>query len=119
LQNEDYSGACWGYNFDWESKAFFLPNNTPTIVATSFVSDALLKAYDITKREEYLNLAISSADFVMKDLNRIKKENDLYMFSYSPVDVRAVYNATLLATRLLSQLYPYSKNEEHKKAAFI
>lgn len=119
LKTEGYSGACWGYNFDWESKAFFLPKKTPTVVATSFVVDALLKAYEVTKNENYLKTTISSADFVLNDLNRIEKENDLYMFSYSPLDNRAVYNATLLGTRLLSQIYSYSKNEAHKKAAFI
>src|SRR5690554_7063650 len=51
MQNKDYSGACWGYNFDWQSRAFFLPINTPTVVATSFVVEALLNAYEITKNE--------------------------------------------------------------------
>jgi hypothetical protein len=23
-----YSGACWGYGFDWQSKAFYLPRHT-------------------------------------------------------------------------------------------
>src|SRR5690606_39211643 len=64
MQNKDYSGACWGYNFDWQSKAFFLPVNTPTVVATSFVVEALLKAYDITKNKNYYSTAISSAHFI-------------------------------------------------------
>lgn len=118
LQSEGYSGACWGYNFDWESRAFFLPDRTPTIVATSFAGDALLKAYEVTNQRKYLDTALSSADFILQDLNRIKKENNLYMFSYSPLDNRAVYNATLLASRLLSQIYSYSKDETQKKAAF-
>src|SRR4030095_41345 len=37
LQNQDYSGSCWGYNFDWQSRAFFQPKNMPTVVATSYV----------------------------------------------------------------------------------
>lgn len=24
-----YSGACWGYNFDWEARAFFSPRTCP------------------------------------------------------------------------------------------
>ena len=24
LQSKGYSGSCWGYNFDWQSRAFFL-----------------------------------------------------------------------------------------------
>ncbi len=48
-----YSGVCWGYNFDWQSKAFFLPRYTPTVVATSFIANSFLDAYEV--------LAISSA----------------------------------------------------------
>jgi hypothetical protein len=24
-----YSGSCWGYNFAWQSRAFFIPRYTP------------------------------------------------------------------------------------------
>src|SRR5690606_29017386 len=31
MQNTDYSGACWGYNFDWQARRLFLfPAHTPT-----------------------------------------------------------------------------------------
>src|SRR5690606_13481432 len=33
LQTKGYSGACWGYNFDWQARAFFQPKYTPTVVA--------------------------------------------------------------------------------------
>ena len=32
----NYSGACWGYNFDWQARRLFLfPKSTPTVVATN------------------------------------------------------------------------------------
>jgi hypothetical protein len=46
LQTPGFSGSCWGYNFDWQARAFFQPKHTPTVVATSFVADALWNAYD-------------------------------------------------------------------------
>lgn len=116
MQSKGYNGACWGYTFDWQSKAFFLPIHTPTVVATSFVVEALLSAYEITKNEIYLNTALSSANFILKDLNRIEKPNG-FMFSYSPLDNRAVYNATLLGTKTLALIYKYTGNEEYMKAA--
>jgi hypothetical protein len=119
LQTKGYSGACWGYNFDWQSRAFFLPNKTPTVVATSFVVDALLKAYECTKNETYKKIAESSSNFVLNDLNRIPKQDGLYMFSYSPLDYRAVYNATLLGSKLLSKIYHYTRDEKLKEAAFM
>ena len=116
MQSKGYKGACWGYTFDWQSKAFFLPIHTPTVVATSFVVEALLSAYEITRKELYLSTALSSADFILNDLNRIEKQNG-FMFSYSPLDNRAVYNATLLGTKTLALLYKYTGDEEFKIAA--
>lgn len=110
LQSEGYSGSCWGYNFDWQSRAFFLPKKTPTVVATSFISYALLDAYDITKDERYLQTAISSTNFILNDLNRTEKKEG-FIFSYSPYDNTRVYNASLLGSRLLSRVYSYTKDE--------
>lgn len=116
LQSKGYNGACWGYDFDWQSKAFFLPANTPTVVATSFVVEALLSAYEITGIEKYKDTALSSANFIAEDLNRISHGDD-FMFSYSPLDNRAVYNATLLGSKTLSLIYHYNHDERLKELA--
>jgi len=34
LKIDGYSGACWGYNFDWQARAFYQPKSTPMIVPT-------------------------------------------------------------------------------------
>lgn len=39
------------------------------------------------------------------------------MFSYSPMDTRAVYNASLLGTKTLSLIYHYTREERLKEAA--
>ncbi len=44
MKVEGYSGACWGYNFDWQSRNFFAPRGTPTIVPTAFAARALIEA---------------------------------------------------------------------------
>jgi len=124
LQSKGYSGACWGYNFDWQARAFFQPKNTPTVVATSFIVEALLKAYRITKNKELLDTAISSTDFVLKDLNRTYDENENFAFSYSPQDKTQVFNASLLGVKLLAQIYSITKdnlliNEAKKAVQFV
>src|SRR5690554_5238300 len=77
LQNSDWSGSCWGYNFDWQSRAFFQQRDTPTIVATTFIACALLDAYEITSEERLLDTAKSSCDFILKDLNRTYDEEEI------------------------------------------
>jgi len=119
LKVSDYSGACWGYDFDWQSKAFYLPRNTPTVVATSFATEALIKAYTITKNVDYLEAALSTSKFVLNDLNKIFINDREFMFSYSPLDSRAVYNASLLGTKILSLLFHYERLDVYRDAAFM
>lgn len=118
MQSKDYSGACWGYNFDWQGDFKFLfPRYTPTVVATNFCATALMEAYEITKNKKYLDIALTAADFVIKDLHRTP-HGDGFLFSYSkPNGNDTVYNASLLGSRLLAFCYHYTKNEEYKQLA--
>jgi rhamnogalacturonyl hydrolase YesR len=104
LATPGYSGICWGYNFDWESRAFFLPKFTPTIVVSSYVANALLDAYEITKEARLLEAARSTCEFILKDLNRDYDEKGNFIFSYSKFDNSCVYNASLLGSRLLARV---------------
>ncbi|MDA7625452.1 delta-aminolevulinic acid dehydratase [bacterium] len=118
LQISNFSGACWGYNFDWQSRRLFLfPAYTPTIVATTFCAEALFKAYELTREEKYKTLALSSAHFVINDLDRTPHHSG-FLFSYSPLKGNdTVYNASLLGAKLLSLCYKYSKNKDYKDIA--
>lgn len=114
----NYSGVCWGYNFDWQARRLFLfPKYTPTVVATNFCATALMEAYEITKEELYLDIALSTADFVIKDLHRTPYKAG-FLFSYSPLEGNdTVFNASLLGSRLLSYCYHYTHKEEYKTLA--
>lgn len=118
--NKGYSGACWGYNFDWQSRAFFQPKDTPTIVASTFIASALIDAYEITKNEVFLSTARSTCNFILKDLNRTYDDSGNFAFSYSPLDKSVVYNASLLGSRILARVYSYTNEniliEEAKRS---
>lgn len=111
LQTEGYSESCWGYNFDWQARAFFQPKFTPTVVATTFIIDALLEAYEITENYNYLAVAISSSKFVLNDLNKSYDKDGDFTFSYSPLDYTQVYNAGLLGAKLLCLVFKYTKDD--------
>lgn len=117
LKSKGYSGNAWGYNFPWEAKAFYQPKYTPTVVASTFVANALIDAYELTGNQQYLDEGISTKDFILKDLNRTVNENGNIVFSYSPMDKTSVFNASLLGARLLSRAYYYTKDEELKETA--
>lgn len=118
LQSKGYSGACWGYNFDWQARRLFLfPRYTPTVVATNFCATALFDAYEITKNERYKSIALSATEFVLRDLHRADY-NGGFLFSYSPLQGNdTVFNASLLGSKLLSYCYRYTKDERLKEAA--
>ncbi|WP_296384957.1 delta-aminolevulinic acid dehydratase [Winogradskyella sp.] len=118
MKVEGYSGACWGYNFDWQARRLFLfKKNTPTVVATAFSVEALVESYEITKNKAVLDIVLSSADFVLNDLSRSSHKNG-FLFSYSVIDGNnTVINASLLGAKILSFSYKYSKNNNHKDMA--
>ena len=97
-----FSGACWGYNFDWQSRSFFVPRNTPTIVPTAFAARALCEAAEVLSRDEYLPFARTVCDFILNDLNRSEETKDEVCFSYSPLDRTRVFNASLLGAETLA-----------------
>ena len=97
-----FSGACWGYNFDWQSRSFFVPRNTPTIVPTAFAARALCEAAEVLSRDEYLPFARTVCDFILNDLNRSEETKDEACFSYSPLDRTRVFNASLLGAETLA-----------------
>lgn len=112
LTNKNWSGACWGYNFDWQARAFFLTENSPTVVATGFIGNALLDAYELTNNDDLLKTARSACEFILKDLKRSYDQNGNFAFSYSPFDNSVVFNASLWGSQLLSRVYSYTKEAE-------
>ena len=96
-----FTGACWGYNFDWQSRSFFAPKGTPTIVPTAFAARALCEGAEVIDRDTYLPFARTICDFILNDLNQTGDATDEVCFSYSPVDKTRVFNASLMAAEVL------------------
>jgi len=116
LRSTNWSGACWSYPFAWQARAFYQPENTPLIIPTAYCFNALLDAFEITENAEYQRIALSSAEFVLNDLNRASEDN-LFAFSYSPKDNSVVYNASLMASQVLARSYKLTNKMVYKDAA--
>jgi hypothetical protein len=93
----------WGYDFPWQSKAFLQPAYFPTVVATSFVVDALESA----RAPGWPKALAAAARFVAHHLHR-HEDADGICFSYSPGDRTRVYNASLFGARVLAQAAPHA-----------
>lgn len=115
-RSEGYENFCWGYNFDWQSRAFFAPRGTPNVVCTVFAAHALLDWHDATGNQSALDWALSSCRFLLDRLNRSEQENG-FCFSYTPLDRSKVHNVNLLAAELLARTYKKNESEEFREAA--
>lgn len=111
LRTSGYHGDAWGYPFDWQSRAFFVPAGTPNIIVSTFVGHALLDLYAHFPDEKYKQHACSIAEFIGEDLNRTTDKKGNICFSYTPLDFSQIYNATLLGARLLSRLYHITNSD--------
>jgi hypothetical protein len=99
------SGAAWGYNFDWQGRAFYAPRGTPTVVPTAFAVRALVEAAETfggDAPDTYLDAARGAGAFILRDLNRSEESADEVCFSYTPLDRTRVFNASLLAGEALA-----------------
>ncbi|MCU1263988.1 MAG: hypothetical protein JWM21_306 [Acidobacteria bacterium] len=104
MRLKGFTGAAWGYNFDWQGRAFFAPRGTPTLVPTAFAGRALIEAAECFDSKEYLPFARTTCDFILNDLNRSEEIGDEACFSYSPLDHTRVFNASLLAGETLARV---------------
>ena len=116
LQSKGYSGACWGYDFDWEARYAKIPAYTPTVVATGFITNALFEYYQTTGDQRAFNLCESATHFVRNDLHKTRK-GEVFCYSYSPLDQQVVFNASMKGARLLMQVYSVTGDETLRKEA--
>ncbi|HEY0080569.1 MAG TPA: hypothetical protein VGB73_18335 [Pyrinomonadaceae bacterium] len=118
---------AWGYNFDWQGRAFYAPRGTPTVVPTAFAVRALAEASRLFREKKssvmqtssaedstgaegstggasvsYLDAARRACRFILEELNRTDETTDEVCFSYTPLDRTRVFNASLLAGETLA-----------------
>ncbi|HSD47553.1 MAG TPA: hypothetical protein VLB87_13085, partial [Pyrinomonadaceae bacterium] len=101
---EGFSSAAWGYNFDWQSRNFFAPRGTPTVVPTAFAARAFIEAARQFTDDEYLNVARRVCDFLLRDLPRTVETETELCLSYAPNSNTRIFNASLLAAETLAEV---------------
>ena len=61
LSSSGWRHPCWGYPFDWETRYGPIPANTPTIVATGIMTNALAVADDVFDLARARDLIVGAA----------------------------------------------------------
>ena len=106
-----YSGMCWGYPFDWQSRVVFFPRNTPSAVVSTVVGNAFLMAHEVLGDSRYLDVAESICSFISDDLNVDEINDKTLCFSYTPLDNMHIHNANLMAAEFLIRVGKKTQDE--------
>lgn len=116
--SKGYNGYAWGYTFGWQqSKGKFWDAGIPMITITPYAFWAFKKHYELTNNEESKKIAISIADFALKDLNEIKMPNGTVCASYSPISEDIVINANTYRAAVLLGAFELSGDNKYKIVA--
>ncbi len=108
------SGAywSWGYNFPWQTRTDLVARWQPNLVCTSFAAMGLLDAYELTGDTRCLEMATSSAEFLVDQLYW-SDGNRRCGFGYPlPTVHNQVHNANFLAADLLCRVYKCTGEEK-------
>ncbi len=111
-----YSGYCWGNDFDYVSRGSRIPRGAPTIVWCGLIGHEFIEAYRVFRNPQYLEVARSVAEFILRDLPRISTSRGMCL-SYVCDNEVAVHNANLLGARHLAEVYREASDSELLRVA--
>jgi hypothetical protein len=111
-----FSGHCWGYPFDWQTKRGLWKKGTPLITTTPYVFDAFLELYRVTHEPKYLDITRSIAKFVADDISETPRGRGSAA-SYTPFDQSQVVNASAYRAACLASAASLFSSENYKLMA--
>jgi hypothetical protein len=107
---------AWGYSFPWQTRTIVVPRGAPNLVCTTFVANSLVSLYEATERAEYLDAAISAANYIV---SLFWTEGSTASFSYPLATERSrIHNANFLAAALLARICQHAANDQFLEVAF-
>ena len=115
-QTTGYHGASWGNHFDYQSRTFYLPKGTPTVVWTSLIGHAFVDAYEHFKNDQYLEIAVGACEHILRDLD-VFPDGEGVCISYVPGQNSQVHNANTLAASLLARTYRITLKDSYRELA--
>ena len=116
LKSLDSPYACWGYNFDWQTRGSLVPRGSPNIICSTFAANSLLDAYERWGDSGHLQAAISTAEFILNVLFWRKSRLEA-CFGYTPLGRDEIHNANLLGAALLCRISRVAGRKEFLQPA--
>ncbi len=108
--SERWGEAAWGYPFDWQARAFFVPQGVPNMICTTYAVRALAEAGG------YDEVIQAAAQFVERELVIRREDGSLYI-GYIPGKLTMVHNASLWGAYVLAEGYDAGGGDAYKELA--
>ncbi|WP_245748906.1 hypothetical protein [Oceanisphaera psychrotolerans] len=65
---DQWQHSCWGYHFDWQARAFYVPAGKPNIITTCYVARALYALGETLGEQGFMDVALDAARFIVNTL---------------------------------------------------
>jgi hypothetical protein len=99
LRSPGFEMRCWGYPYDWQSRAFFQPKNAPNLICSVFAAMAHERRTD---GGDALTVPADVTRFIREHLHR-QDEAGHEWTTYPPTTNTQVHNVNMLAAALLAR----------------
>lgn len=116
LRSPGGAQSAWGYSFPWQTRTIVVPRGAPNLVCTTFVANSLLSVYEALGGEQYLQAAVSAANYIADEL--FWTEGEVASFSYPrPGEKSRIHNANLLAAAFLCRIARHAPKGKYSDVA--
>lgn len=88
-----WTHSSWGYHFDWQARAFFVPKGKPNVITTCYVARALYDLGRLTADQALIATALDAARFISTHL--YTEADGRRFYAYIPGERAFVHNASL------------------------
>ena len=116
LKAKDYEDLSWGYNFDWQAIAFYVPKFKPNMVCSIFGGHTLLDLFEVTRSNYYLDEAQQVSQFILNHLKLVEAPDKL-CFAYIPGEPAIIHNVNMLGAAYLSRLHNLAGLDNYQSLA--
>ena len=101
-RSQNYPEFCWGNEFRFTTRAGRIPRHEPTIVWSGLIGQAFTDAYEILGKAEYLEVASSVCDWILKLPQEETKSGPC--LSYVAFKQSSIHNSNMLGGALLARV---------------
>jgi hypothetical protein len=116
-RSERFENFCWGYPFDWVTRAGVIKSGTPLITTTPYVFEAFLEVQKIQPRNEWKKILESIVHHATTDIKDFKFSETANTSSYTPNDKGGIINASAYRAFLLASAAKFFNDDSLLKIA--